>query len=358
MQATEQIKVALGDRSYEIMIQPGILGRAPEILGKFCSNRSCLVVTDSNVEALYSGRLKSLNCARFVFPAGEKHKNIDTVTAVCRQAVSSGLDRKSLFLALGGGVCGDMAGFAAAVYMRGIDFIQVPTTLLAMVDSSVGGKTGVDLPEGKNLIGAFWQPRLVLIDPETLKTLPEAEVRNGLAEVVKYGMIWDWGFFRRLEENVPALHSLDMEFYTRIIKRCCEIKAEVVSRDERESGLRAILNYGHTFGHAIELLSDFGLAHGAAVAMGMAAAAELGVLSGRIPAAYAGRQKALLANIGLPTSLPSGFDPEKIYDAMLRDKKTLGSKIKLVLPEGEGAVSLVDDVDSALITKALRNCRD
>lgn len=358
MHPIEEIQVALGDRSYDIIIQPGILDQADEILGKFCSNRSCLVVTDSNVEPLYFDRLKNVKCSKFVFPAGEKHKNIDTITAVCRQAVSSGLDRKSLIVALGGGVCGDMAGFAAAVYMRGIDFIQVPTTLLAMVDSSVGGKTGVDLPEGKNLVGAFWQPQLVLVDPATLKTLPKDEVRNGLAEVVKYGMIRDWDFFRLLEENVAALDSLDMEFYTRIIKRCCEIKAEVVSHDERESGLRAILNYGHTFGHAIEMLSDFGIAHGAAVSIGMAAAVELGILSGRISEDYAGRQNALLKNIGLPTSIPSGFDPEKIYGAMLHDKKTVGTKIKLVLPTGEGAVSIVGDVDTDLIIQALRNCCD
>ncbi|MDD5597703.1 MAG: 3-dehydroquinate synthase, partial [Victivallaceae bacterium] len=191
-----------------------------------------------------------------------------------------------------------------------------------------------------------------------LKTLPDDEVRNGLAEVVKYGMIRDWDFFRLLEENVTALGSLDMKFYTQIIRRCCEIKAEVVSRDERESGLRAILNYGHTFGHAIELLSGFGIAHGAAVAVGMAVAAELGVLSGRITPDYAARQNALLKNIGLPVSVPPGFDPEKIYAAMLHDKKTLGARIKLVLPAGEGKVSIVEDVDPELIIQAVRNCCD
>jgi len=356
--SSEQIQVALGERSYDIIIQPGILDRADEMLREFCSNRSCLVVTDSNVEPLYFERLKDFNFPKFVFPAGEKHKNIDTITAICRQAVGSGLDRKSAIVALGGGVCGDMAGFAAAVYMRGIDFVQVPTTLLAMVDSSVGGKTGVDLPEGKNLVGAFWQPQLVLIDPETLKTLPGDEVRNGLAEVVKYGIIRDWDFFRLLEKNVTALNKLDMEFYTRLIRRCCEIKAEVVSHDERESGLRAILNYGHTFGHAIELLSDFGIAHGAAVAIGMATAAELGVLSGRITQDYAERQNTLLKDIGLPVSIPCSFEPEKIYNAMLRDKKTLDAKIKLVMPTGEGQVSIVGDVAPELIIKAVRNCCD
>ena len=230
MQSTKQIHVALGERSYDIMIQAGFLENVNEILAPLCYKRSTLFVTDSNVDSLYSGKIIKGSCPKFVFPAGEKYKTIETVTDICREAVGKGLDRKSIIIALGGGVCGDMAGFAAAVYMRGIEFIQIPTTLLAMVDSSVGGKTGVDLPEGKNLVGAFWQPKLVLIDPETLKSLPAAEVRNGLAEVVKYGMIYDWEFFQLLEKNIAALTELDMDFYSEIIKRCCEIKAEVVSR--------------------------------------------------------------------------------------------------------------------------------
>jgi 3-dehydroquinate synthase len=340
------------------MIQAGFLENVNEILAPLCYQRSTLFVTDSNVDSLYSGKIIKGSCPKFVFPAGEKYKTIETVTDICREAVGKGLDRKSIIIALGGGVCGDMAGFAAAVYMRGIEFIQIPTTLLAMVDSSVGGKTGVDLPEGKNLVGAFWQPKLVLIDPETLKTLPAAEVRNGLAEVVKYGMIYDWEFFQLLEKNIAALTELDMDFYSEIIKRCCEIKAEVVSQDEREGGLRAILNYGHTFGHAVEMLSNFEIAHGAAVSTGMAAAAELGVMTGRVPKAYAERQNALLTQLGLPTRIPSGYDPEKIYGAMLHDKKTLGSKVKLVLPSGDGVVSIVDDIDMDLIIQAIRNCCD
>jgi 3-dehydroquinate synthase len=357
VQAVKQIKVALEERSYNIMIQPGILQKADELLNPFCSNRSTLIVTDSNVDPLYSDKLK-IGKAKFIFPAGEKQKTIETVTNICREAVDSGLDRKSLILALGGGVCGDMAGFAAAIYMRGIEFIQIPTTLLAMVDSSVGGKTGVDLPEGKNLVGAFWQPKLVLIDPETLKTLPVEEVINGLAEVVKYGMIYDWEFFQLLEKNIGALRNLDMDFYTDIIKRCCEIKAEVVAQDEREGGLRAILNYGHTFGHAVELRSNFEIAHGAAVSIGMAVAAQLSVMTGRITEDYAERQDILLDEIGLPIRIPSGFDPEKIYRAMLNDKKTVGSKVKLILPVSDGEVSIVDDIDSDLIIQAIGNCCD
>jgi 3-dehydroquinate synthase len=358
VQSIKQITVALEDRSYNIIIKAGTLQNSNDVLDSFCSNRSILVVTDSNVDPLYSDKIEPSNYSKFIFPAGEKHKTIDTVTDICRKAVEVGLDRKSLILALGGGVCGDMAGFAAAIYMRGIDFIQIPTTLLAMVDSSVGGKTGVDLPEGKNLIGAFWQPQLVIIDPETLKTLPMEEVRNGLAEVVKYGMIYDWEFFQLLENNIEALQNLDMDFYTEMIKRCCEIKAEVVAQDEREGGLRAILNYGHTFGHAVELLSNFEIAHGAAVSIGMAVAVELGVMTGKISKDYAERQNALLEKLGLPIRIPSGFDPEKISGAMLHDKKTVGSKVKLILPVGDGIVSIVDDIDSALIIQAIRNCCD
>ncbi len=361
MQSIKQIQVALEDRSYSILLKPGILQSSNEVLSAFCSNRSILVVTDSNVNPLYIDKvdkIENCNYSKFVFPAGEKNKTIDTVTDICRAAVVAGLDRKSLILALGGGVCGDMAGFAAAVYMRGIDFIQIPTTLLAMVDSSVGGKTGVDLPEGKNLVGAFWQPKLVVIDPETLKTLPREEVRNGLAEVVKYGMIQDWEFFQLLEKNLDALKNLDMDFYTEMIKRCCKIKAEVVAQDELEGGLRAILNYGHTFGHAVELRSNFSIAHGAAVSIGMAVAAELGIISGMISKDYAERQNALLKNLGLPIRVPSNFDPEDIYRAMLHDKKTLASKIKLILPVANGAVSIIDNIDSTLIIQAIRNCRD
>ena len=357
MQSIKQIQVALEDRSYNIMIQAGILQKSDEILKPFCSNRSVLLVTDSNVDPLYSGKIEN-DYSKFIFPAGEKHKTIDTITDICRKAVEAKLDRKSMILALGGGVCGDMAGFAAAVYMRGIEFIQVPTTLLAMVDSSVGGKTGVDLPEGKNLVGAFWQPKLVLIDPETLKTLPMDEVRNGSAEVVKYGMIYDWKFFQLLEDNIEALNNLDMDFYTDMIKRCCEIKAEVVAQDEREGGLRAILNYGHTFGHAVELLSNFEIAHGAAVSIGMAVAVELGVMTGKISKDYAERQNTLLKKLGLPICIPSNFDAEEIYGAMLHDKKTVGSKVKLILPTGDGEVSIVDDTERDLIIQAIRNCCD
>ncbi|MDD5727060.1 MAG: 3-dehydroquinate synthase [Victivallales bacterium] len=362
MEKSQTITVNLGTRSYDIILKAGILAEADKILRDYCRGITSLLVTDTNVDPLYSERIEKINgkdskLKKYIFPAGEKYKTVATLTAICRQAVGFGLSRQSLLLALGGGVCGDMAGFAAAIYMRGIKFIQIPTTLLAMVDSSVGGKTGVDLPEGKNLIGAFWQPQLVIIDPETLKTLPAEEIRNGLAEVVKCGMIRDRELFCLLEDNVEALPRLDMEFYTRVIRRCCELKAEIVALDEREGGVRTILNYGHTFGHAVELLSNFSIAHGAAVAIGMAVAAELGVICGRISRDYAERQKQLLQKLGLPATVPGGFRVEEIYAAMLRDKKASEAQVKLVLPSGEGTVSVDSNIDPALIARALEGCR-
>jgi 3-dehydroquinate synthase len=354
-----KVPVELDDRSYEILIAPGILSEAGKILSDFAGARRCLLVTDSNVRPLYGESVReSLASAgaevcEHVFEAGEEHKTPATITDICRKGVRCGLDRKSLIAALGGGVCGDMAGFSAAVYMRGIEFVQIPTTLLAMVDSSVGGKTGVDLPEGKNLMGAFWQPKLVLIDPEVLKSLPEKEIRCGLAEVIKYGVIMDAELFADLEKNVDKLKSLDMEYYTGIVARCCELKAEVVRQDEREGGLRAILNYGHTFGHAVEMLSDFTISHGEAVAMGMVMAAELAVITGRISREDAERQNRLLTALGLPTRVPAGFEAEKIYSAMQKDKKKVGSMLKLVLPDEIGKVSIVGDSEINDILKAI-----
>ncbi len=356
----EKVKVKLEERSYDIVVASGSLGIISKILADFAASRRCLIVTDSNVQPLYENTVKlglaelGAEMAHYVFPAGEEYKTPETVIDICRKGVRSGLDRKSLIVALGGGVCGDMAGFAAAVYMRGIEFIQIPTTLLSMVDSSVGGKTGADLPEGKNLVGAFWQPQIVLIDPQTLKTLPLEEIRCGLAEVVKYGMILDQELFNLLEANTEKLKSLDMDFYTQVIKRCCELKADVVSRDEREGGLRSILNYGHTFGHAIELISNFEIAHGKAVSMGMSIAVELAVDLKKITGDIAKRQHALLETLGLPTKVPAGFNPENVYNAMMRDKKTMGKIIRLILPDSIGRVEMVKGLEKEIIIKAIR----
>ncbi|QSH42078.1 3-dehydroquinate synthase [Lentisphaerota bacterium ZTH] len=358
----DNVRVQLEERSYDILIAQGGLQQAAGILQNLAASRRCLIVTDSNVQPLYEKQLKlalaevGAESANYVYPAGEEYKTPETVIDICRKGVRSGLDRKSLIIALGGGVCGDMAGFAAAVYMRGIDFIQIPTTLLSMVDSSVGGKTGADLPEGKNLVGAFWQPQIVLIDPETLLTLPYGEICCGLAEVVKYGMILDGELFSLLEQNCEKLKNLDLEFYSKIIKRCCELKAEVVRRDEREGGMRAILNYGHTFGHAIELLSNFEIAHGKAVSMGMSVAASLAVDTGRVEKELQLRQNALLEKLDLPVKVSGDLEPEEIYNAMMQDKKTLGKIIRVVLPDTIGSVSIVDGLEKDVVIEAIRKC--
>jgi 3-dehydroquinate synthase len=358
-----KIPVGLGERSYDIFAG-GVLDRAAGYLAPFVKGRKCLLLTDSNVGPLYAGKIsKILSEAEaetfiYTFPAGEAHKTLETAGAICSYAVKCGLDRSSLLVALGGGVCGDIAGFVAAIYMRGINFIQIPTTLLAAVDSSVGGKTGVDLPDGKNLIGAFWQPKLVLIDPEMLSTLPAKEIRCGLAEVVKYGVILDSALFAKLEQNIQKLNAPDLQFYPEIIARCCELKSQVVAADERESGLRGILNYGHTFGHAVELVSDFAIAHGEGVAIGMNMAAELAVQSGLLDRAAAVRQRELLEKLSLPCRLSVCCDPEKIYAGMLKDKKKVGSRLNLVIPLAIGKVEIKSGFEPSAIINAVRCCCD
>ena len=335
---TEMVRVGLGGRSYDIVIGAGAREEARRLEGRF------FAVTDSRVAERYGDWIDGVfgGSARYVFPAGEGSKTFETVEAICRAAARERFDRKSCFVAIGGGVTGDMTGFAAAIYMRGVDFIQIPTTLLAMVDSSVGGKTGVDLPEGKNLIGAFHQPRRVLIDPDFLSTLPEREIRCGLAEIIKTGVILDAELFASLEEEPASLTGrIDPVRYAKIIRRCCELKAGVVAADERESGLRAILNYGHTFGHAVEARSGFSISHGEGVAIGMSAAAELAVARGRLTRAEAERQRRLLEAVGLPVKLPREYPVPAVLEAMTRDKKNAGGRIRVVLPEGIGRAGVV-----------------
>jgi len=357
-----KIPVGLGERSYHIITGQGILGNAIEYLAPFVSGRKCLLLTDSNVGPIYAKKVSEMLAEAgaeafiFTFPAGEEHKTLETVGGICSYAVKCGLDRSSLIVALGGGVCGDIAGFAAAIYMRGINFIQIPTTLLAAVDSSVGGKTGADLPEGKNLIGAFWQPKLVLMDPEALTTLPFKEIRCGLAEVVKYGVIMDAPLFAKLEQNTDKLNGVDLHFYTEIIAECCKLKAQVVAADEREGGLRAILNYGHTFGHAVELASNFTIAHGEGVSIGMSMVAELAVQAGLLGRDVAARQRKLLEKLALPCKLAPGGDPEKIYAGMLKDKKKVGSRLNLVMPLEIGKVEIKSGFEPADIINAIRCC--
>ena len=357
-----EIKVELKERAYTIFVEKGILGKLDNVLEKKLKGANVLVVTDDCVKKIYAEKLVaelskiSSQVAVFDFPAGEESKKIGTLEMIYRAVVRNGLDRKSVIVALGGGVVGDIAGFAAATYMRGISYIQIPTTLLAMVDSSVGGKTAIDLTEGKNLVGAFWQPMAVIADPTTLSSLPHREINCGLAEVVKYGVIMDNIFFEFLEKNSGKIKSLDMHILTYIIAKCCELKAQVVSGDEREeSGLRAILNLGHTFGHAIETVTEFGkFHHGEAVSIGMEMAAKFAVLQGMMKEDDAKRITALLREFSLPVENP-GIEPEKLVSAMKKDKKNSGGKIKLILPSKIGSVSIVDSDEKHLLDFLRKN---
>ena len=290
----ERIVVELGERSYDIDIEAGLIasGRAGERIAELAGSGRVCVVTHPELREWYaepiSRQLTALDVSTCLtnIPSGEQSKTLDTVAKLYAVFAAAGLDRKSLVVAVGGGVLGDMAGFAAASYLRGIGFVQVPTTLLAQVDASVGGKTGVDLPEGKNLVGAFHQPRTVLIDPDTLKTLPDRELRAGLAEVIKYGIIHDEGFFAVIARDMSRLLSGEADALTRIIARSCAIKAEVVGQDETEQGLRAILNFGHTIGHALEAVTQYRrYLHGEAIAIGMVSACLIGEQVGITPAA-------------------------------------------------------------------------
>ncbi len=352
------VNVGLNERSYIISIKPGLLDQPLELLKERIYKRRCLVIADSHVYSLYGERMEQIlcelgaevNCS--VFPEGEENKHLTTMATIYHDAVKAGLNRKSLIVALGGGVSGDIAGFAAATYMRGIEFIQVPTSLLAMVDSSVGGKTGVDLPEGKNLVGAFWQPKAVIIDPKLLTTLDMREVRCGLAEIVKYAIIIDEELFEILQNNIDKLLNLDLDFYAQIIARCCKIKANIVAEDEREAGVRALLNYGHTFGHAIEQVANFSIGHGEGVAIGMCMAAELAVKLGLCSSEVARKQHILLEALGLPCT--TEFAPEAIREAMKSDKKNTDGTTVVVLPRGIGRAEVVTDAPSAMILDAIK----
>ena len=333
--------VGLGERSYPIHIGDRLLDR-PELLAPHLGGRRAVVVTNTTLAPLYAERLERTLAAagattgRIVIPDGEAHKTWPTLDTVFGRLLEMRADRKSVVVALGGGVVGDLAGFAAASYQRGIDFVQVPTTLLAQVDSSVGGKTGINHPLGKNMIGAFHQPLVVLADTGTLASLPDREYRSGLAEVVKYGAIHDAAFFAWLEDNLDALLARDAAALARAIHRSCEVKAEIVALDERESGPRALLNLGHTFGHAIETVQGYGeWLHGEAVAAGMAMAARFSVRLGRLDKADADRLEAFLHRAKLPTE-PPRMPVNAWLEAMGRDKKNESGRITLILLDALG----------------------
>jgi 3-dehydroquinate synthase len=336
--------IDLGARSYPILIGPGLIDDAAA-LAEAIAARDLLVVTNEVVAPLYLDRLvRSLDGRRVAsvrLPDGEQHKTLETTGRIFDALVQGRMNRDACVVALGGGVVGDMAGFASACYQRGVDFVQLPTTLLAQVDSSVGGKTGVNHPGGKNLIGAFHQPRAVLSDTATLGTLPPRELRAGLAEVIKYGLVADAGFLDWLDASMAALLALDPAALAFAVRRCCEIKAAIVSEDEREHGRRALLNLGHTFGHAIEKAAGYGeWLHGEAVGVGMLLAADLSHRLGWIGLPEVDRVRDLLQRAGLPVVAPAIGAP-RAFDLMGMDKKVLAGRIRLVLLRrlGEGVVS-------------------
>jgi 3-dehydroquinate synthase len=342
----ERVDIALGERSYPILIGPRLLENAP-LLTASITARSLLIVTNETVAPLYLAKLQSAlqgrRVATLILPDGEQHKTLETFARILDVLVAERMNRDAAAVALGGGVIGDMVGFAAASYQRGIDYVQVPTTLLAQVDSSVGGKTGVNHPGGKNMIGAFHQPRCVLVDTSTLQTLPPREYSAGMAEVVKYGFIRDAAFLQWIEANVERLLARDDAAVMHAVRRSCEIKADVVGRDEREHGVRAILNLGHTFGHAIETASGYGnWLHGEAVAAGMVMAADMSTRLGWLQPAERDRIVQVLTRLGLPVA-PPRIGAQRGRELMGMDKKVLGGRIRLVLLQGLGRAAVVDD---------------
>jgi 3-dehydroquinate synthase len=356
-----RIPVYLPDTSYDILIAPGSLSELGAEMSALKLGKKVLVISNPEIFDYYGETVvTSLEKAGFevyhhLIPAGENSKTLAEIERVYDTALDRRLERSSTMVALGGGVIGDMTGFAAATWLRGIHFVQVPTSLLAMVDASVGGKTGVNHPKGKNLIGAFYQPRLVLIDSDVLKTLSDREFRAGMAEVIKYGIIWDADLFDRLEA-APALDTfshLDPELLQLIITRSCQSKADVVCEDEKESGVRAILNYGHTIAHAIESLTGYTeINHGEAVGMGMVAAGAIAQKLGLWREEEAQRQNALIRKAGLETTMPP-LNIEEVLHTLTTDKKVKAGKVRFILPTAIGTVEISDQVPPEVLREVL-----
>jgi 3-dehydroquinate synthase len=357
----QQLQVDLADRSYPIFIGEDLISKS-DLFSQYISGRQICVVTNSTVAPLYldklSASLSDYQIDQVILPDGEEFKTLQTWGSIFDKLLEARHNRSTTIIALGGGVVGDMAGFAAATYQRGVDFIQIPTTLLSMVDSSVGGKTGVNHPMGKNMIGAFYQPRLVLADISLLKTLPQREISAGIAEIIKYGLISDYEFFVWLEKNMDRLMQGDVDALSYAVKRSCENKAFVVGKDERESGLRAILNLGHTFGHAIETAQGYGKwLHGEAVAAGMVMAADLSCRRGAIGGDDLQRIVSLLQRAKLPVKAPSNMNADNFLSLMGVDKKVLDGRLRLVLLEKMGQAEITSDIDSQMLHETFAACR-
>ncbi|WP_288262841.1 3-dehydroquinate synthase [uncultured Prochlorococcus sp.] len=357
----KKILVPLGDKSYEVTLEAGILDNICEELLKIgiTKKRKILVISNEEISNLYGEKLlnyfkdNNFQAHIFLIKPGESYKNLKTLTEIYDVAFEFGLDRNSVIIALGGGIVGDVSGFAAATWLRGIEYIQIPTTLLSMVDSSVGGKTAVNHPKGKNLIGAFHQPKAVFIDPETLKSLPKREFNAGMAEVIKYGVIQDKKLFEflEIENNKNALINLTNEYLIEIINSSIKTKSFIVSQDEHEKGIRAILNYGHSFGHVIENLCGYGkYLHGEAISIGMNIAGKIAIEKGLWSQEELEKQKHLLESYDLPTEIPK-INKEDVLTILMGDKKVRDGKMRFVLPKGIGEVDIYDDVEDSLFLK-------
>ena len=357
----EEIRVNLAERSYDIAIGSGMLDDIGKKLASFQFSPKIALISNPTVFGLYGARILNsirnagFDCLKVLIDDGEEHKNLISLQHIYSELLKHTLDRSSVLIALGGGVIGDITGFAASTYMRGIAYVQVPTTLLAQVDSSVGGKTGINHELGKNMIGTFWQPRLVWIDVETLNTIPGRELMSGLAEVIKYGVIYDGELFGFLEEQKNSILNLQEQALIHIIKRSCEIKADIVSKDEREAGLRAILNYGHTIGHAVETVTHYTqYLHGEAVAIGMHLEARLAQELNVISSDTAERIRNLIEAYGLPSELPHGLDRENVLSSMRLDKKAIAGKLTFILPEKIGSVKIERETDEQVLREILK----
>ena len=361
MTLATEVSVRLGSNSYDISVGEGVIELAGQKVADILGRRKIFVVTDENVSHLYEKQLRKFleeaghEVVTIIVAAGETSKDFGSLEHVVEEMLRQHVTRGSALIAFGGGVVGDLAGFAASIVMRGIDYVQVPTTLLSQVDSSVGGKTAINVPAGKNLVGAFHQPRLVLCDLDTLRTVPKREYRAGLAEVIKYGIIHDAKLFNRLEGNLSKLLKKESATLASVIARCCVIKAEIVGQDEKESGLRAILNFGHTIGHALEAISRYGkYLHGEAISIGQVAAANISQINGNLSEKETARIVALFERAGLPTSVKlSTTQTQRLLDVMKLDKKVNDGKIQFVLAQRIGNVKAGQSVSVALIKKSL-----